>query len=213
LHSSKVGLAQARGESVYLKMKYRQEVVNTELAKILKEYGLTAEPEIITRRKKKPDVLVIVGGLKVILEGDITNNPQKLYEAARKRLEDGLADVSISILYPEGINIAGGLEELKDNLKKSRYSGKIFYWGRQGIEEMPLPENSSIKELVEGINRVCSLYIRNDILSEKVKEINNTIRAVAGELTQTTLLSYAPSLKRRLKEALGISEGEEEEDG
>ena len=110
-------------------MQYREEVLNVELAKILREYGFNAEAEVIEHRKM-PDVLIIIGGLKVIIEGRVTKNVAKLNKNTKSRLEEGLADISISVQYPDKINVAQHMDDLIINLRNYLSSISHFIYGR-----------------------------------------------------------------------------------
>ncbi len=196
--------------------KFREEALNVLLAEILQEYNLIAEGETITNRKQ-PDVIVIVGGLKVILEGR-TRNYKSLCRKAKERLESGLADISIALFYPKGLNEAGSQDELREKIRNARYAGKIFYWGSKGIEEMQF-KDSALSDIVEIINHIYDLYIRNNLLIEKISEVEETIRKLVGEGKQTSLsLSfYIPfgdtPIFKELEKVLGIGNEMGDENG
>ncbi len=59
---------------------YRQEVFNVLLAQLLQERGVIAAPENILkagpeRRRKMPDVIVHYQGLRLIIEGEVSDQP------------------------------------------------------------------------------------------------------------------------------------------
>jgi len=69
-------------------MRFREEVINIHFANILERYGLVASPETI-HAKGRPDVLIVIGGLKLIIEGRFMAGPD-LIKDVKKRVEIGL---------------------------------------------------------------------------------------------------------------------------
>lgn len=194
-------------------MKFREEVLNVSLAEILRNYGLAANPEIITS-SKLPDVRIVIGGLKVILEGKTKVARKALEKQARNRLESGLADISIAIHYPKGLNEAENIDKLKNKMRDAQYSGVVYYWSSIGISSIRL-DGKTVTDLVEVINRVFTLYIENDLLRKKIEEVEVGITKLTEEGPKSSLLFYyANAIESKLRKALGISEdnGEEEEE-
>ena len=198
-------------------MKFREEILNTALAQILREYGLAANPEIIISNKL-PDVRIIIGGIKVILEGKIETAKKALQKQTRERLEDGLADISLAIYYRKNLYEAPDADALKRNMQKSTYSGVVYHWGNEGMQHMDF-ESKSVQDLVEILNRIFTLYTKNNLLANKVKEIEEGINRLTGEAGQTSL-SFQTGITEKydawgkLKKVLGIGEeiGEEREE-
>jgi hypothetical protein len=56
-------------------IRYREEVINLRLADILKEMGLKASGEIVSKGKL-PDVMVYVSGIKINIEGRFKTSPE-----------------------------------------------------------------------------------------------------------------------------------------
>jgi hypothetical protein len=191
-------------------VRFREEVLNVNLAQILRRYGLTANPEIITSGKL-PDVRIVAGGLKVILEGKNETQRKVLEKQARKRLEHGLADISIAIYYPNGLNEAENLDALKDKMLETRYSGVVYHWSTTGINQIRL-DRKMVGDLVEILNHVFTLYTTNDLLTNKIKEIEAGITKLTGEGQQTSLLFNTEAVKGKLRKALGIGEEEDSEE-
>ncbi len=193
-------------------VQYREEVLNYILAEILRSYGLTANPEII-EKGRMPDVIILVGGIKVILEGKLAGTGRALKKQAKERLRSGLADISVGVIYPEGANLAESVDELRSGLESSRYDGYVFHWGSEGILEEVF-EDKAIQELVSLLNRVYKLYVRNDILRGKIEDIERIIGNLEGRAQQTSLFFQGTLVEKRLREALGLGDGigkEEEE--
>jgi hypothetical protein len=193
-------------------VKRREEVLNVTIARILTTYGLPAEPEIIVS-EKLPDVRIVIGGLKVILEGKSQPTRRLLEKQARERLETGLADISIALVYPAELFQVGTPGDLDKKMADSKYAGTIYCWSKNGIASNQFNE-LGIKELVELLNHVLAIYIRNDLLATKISEIEAGITKLTGEGQQRSLVFYSKAVEDRLRKALGIGEedGEEEQD-
>ena len=77
-----------------------ESLFNVRLAALLRQQGLRAEAEVQQPGGRRVDVLVDVGGSKVVLEGEIGNRQGALRDA-EARLRQGLADAAIAVCYPE----------------------------------------------------------------------------------------------------------------
>jgi len=86
---------------------YRQEVLNVVLAQLLLQRGVVAAPENmikLAQRRNMPDVIVDYRGLRVAMEGEVSDAPnarEKALKSARRRVEEGLSHIGISIVYPQ----------------------------------------------------------------------------------------------------------------
>jgi hypothetical protein len=87
---------------------YRQEVLNVILAQLLQERGLVSVPEsivraILAKRRRMPDVMVDFFGMRMIIEGEVSDQPgakEQALASARQRVEEGIAHVGVAIVYP-----------------------------------------------------------------------------------------------------------------
>lgn len=187
---------------------FREEVVNTELAGVLSEFGLNALPEIVdmtTGIKKYPDVTIRVEGVKVIIEGrKETYKKAKLMEDAKKRIEEDLADVSIALLYPKKVEESETIEELVKFLKNCRYDGTVYYYdNRSSKEEF---RNISIEELSQILNKVTALIVSQEKLTEYVKEVKEEFAKISKALASTNLFYSNTKVLQIIKELLEIED-------
>lgn len=188
--------------------RFAEPVLNVKLAEILSEYGLEANPEILDDGPgETPDVRIIVGGLKVILEGKLEIRKEKLKRQTKERLTGGLADISIGLLYEEGLNEAQNPDKLRDNMITASYDGWIYYWGDDGVNIHEF-QGLTIDLLAEQINRIYGLYFENNLLQDNIDAINSKIGALAGEGSQVSLFFRGGAVEARLKEVLGLEEEE-----
>lgn len=185
--------------------RFREEVINVQLANALTARGLAANAETI-QSTGRPDVLIYLDGLKLVIEGRAQNRPRaSLEEDAKERVLEGAADISMAIVYPEDLGIALGMAELGSKIEAASYDGVIFSFKEEGITSRSFSE-ARLGELVEVINNVFHLCVRNNVVQEHVKRVEHTIGKVVDQMFVTNLFSNSEALVARLKAALGIEE-------
>lgn len=85
---------------------HRQETLNIALAQILHAEGIITAPESVVRadeRRRLPDIILDYRGLRLMIEGEVNDQleaDQKARQAARRRLEEGLAHIAVGVVYP-----------------------------------------------------------------------------------------------------------------
>ena len=87
-----------------------ESLFNYRLAALLEKQGLEAKGEVKQPGGRRLDVLVEVGGVRVVLEGEIGSHSGALRDA-EARLRQGLAEVAIAVCYPD-------LEDPKSDLRE-----------------------------------------------------------------------------------------------
>src|SRR6266566_670134 len=85
-------------------VRLRQEVLNTIFAELIGARGIEATPErvIMDKGKHMPDILFRYNGLRVVVECEIGKSSQaglKALESAKNRVEEGIADVALGLIY------------------------------------------------------------------------------------------------------------------
>lgn len=88
---------------------YRQEVFNVLLAQLLQERGVISAPESMLRAaeshgRRMPDVLVNFNGLRLMIEGEVADQPDaesKALASASQRVKEGIAHIGVAVVYPE----------------------------------------------------------------------------------------------------------------
>ena len=186
------------------KHRVREEVINVQLAQALAARGLDAVGETISRRGR-PDVLVSLDGVKLIIEGRARDAQPSLFHDARRRVENGMADISMAVLYPDPLYEISEHEDLARRLVTEEFDGAVYYYGPQGIVEHPF-QQVTLQDLGETINAVFDLRVRNDVVREQVANLENTIEAVVGRASATRSFRGSRSLVRKLRAALGVDD-------
>lgn len=184
--------------------KYREEVVNVELAHGLASLGLEANAETV-EGQGFPDVLIYLGGLKLVVEGRIQYQRTSLMEDAQRRIADGLADISMAVLYPPDLKIADSMAGLVSKIESASYSGAVFYYTARGIERQEFT-NASLSQLAEAIRAAFRIRVQNEVVREHVRRVEEAIEAVVRDSAVTDLFSASEALVARLGKALGVGD-------
>lgn len=162
--------------------------LNVTLANLLSKRGLRALGEVKIHKGKvlkKPDVMMVLNAVKIILEGKFKGQRKVLESQCRKRIEDGLCDIAIAVEYKK-TPFAG--ESLEKTLEKMKFEANV-YWvtGNTGWQE-----NIDVNELVKMIRGAYTRAASNDIVGEAVKDLNealdrwfNTISLLGGASVKT----------------------------
>lgn len=187
-------------------MRYREEVINVKLAELLREYGLRADPETI-ERGVLPDVMISLEGIKVNLEGRFADSPQaaNLIEKVKERIKENIADIGVAVYYPKDLREAADLDKLTEKLRTTNLRANIIYYAASGLKKSSIGK-INIGDLVETIQNVFHMIVKNDIIREKVKEVGEIIEKAVILASEEGLFFNSESLIKELKNVLGIKE-------
>lgn len=114
-------------------MSARQEVLNTELARLLCQQGLVALPEQRLKQGKMPDLLLPFRGFYLVIEAEVDDQLQAQDRAWRKaveRVEQGLAHLALALVYP------AALRELPPTASRTRFARPEFA-KTSAIDDLP----------------------------------------------------------------------------
>ena len=102
----------------------REEVPNVYLAELVCGLGIKAAPETIQEGgKHRPDVLMQYSGMRVVIEGKYADAPSaenSVLNDAQKRIDLGVAHISLAVIYPPEIRTTDS-SILKKTLKKTGF--------------------------------------------------------------------------------------------
>jgi type I restriction-modification system DNA methylase subunit len=185
--------------------KYRQEVINIRIADILREMGFGAEGETISSGKL-PDVMVEINGIRVNLEGWFEKKVQEdsILSRCRDRIEKGICNIAIALLYPEDLKEAENDEHLREKIKQNNY--KVFVCSPSKTEGTFLGE-MRIEQIAELLNRLYGEIINADLLNTQINEIKKAIEKACEIASGSNSFFFSSSrVIEDLKEALGIDE-------
>jgi hypothetical protein len=187
--------------------RFREEVLNVELARALERRGLDANAETIVGRGL-PDVLIHLGGLKLVIEGRTSAQRTSLLKDAQARIVSGLADLSVGVLYPPDLSSADSMSSLTQKVEAANYSGSVFHLGQKGIESQEFVE-ASLDQLAETIRGAFRLRVQNDVIRYQVNAVEAAIEKAVSGATVTNLFHASETLVARLSVALGLGPSRE----
>lgn len=195
------------------------------LAELLAESGLKAIGEVVIRRRRMPDVLLDINGIRIIIEGKYPEKRKELVEKAYERIDEGLCDVVMIVEYAK-LEISSNLtaffndvvtqKDIKEALKSAKYNvGFVTYIDRVGLEKW-IPnlrvkrefyENVEFSDLVGYLMSIYDYVIRESFLDPVIKKLEESIFSFAERIL------IADINVDRLKQILELEEsknGEEE---
>ena len=111
------------------KVTHREEVLNVVFAENLARFGVAASPETVNKLKgvSLPDVVFIFRGLRCVVEGkhaDVAQARKKVATQAIERIESGLAQITIAVIYPKELRTTA-FDKLPDRLANSDFEFAI----------------------------------------------------------------------------------------
>jgi hypothetical protein len=213
-------------------MAIRQEVLNVLLAQLLIERGLPAESEQIVNFRQQsrqiPDVIVDFQGLRLAIEGEFASRSRrtlssaenKAIQAALRRVEQGIAHISVALIYPSVLRSIP-FSSLKGELARSSLRFAIITESYQqelslfpGKEPVQFTEGN-IDALAEAIRRAYEQLIRDEVLERAVALIEASmerfITALATQRAATERFKSVLEVKELPEEPEEKEEGKEDE--
>lgn len=186
---------------------FREEVLNVKLAEMLSHDGIFSVPETILAMKggkRLPDVIIgDYWGVRVVLEGRIGADAavEKSLEAdCERRIEEGVAAISIGIVYPPALRNSNW-NQLEERMRSSPLRIRVFYEASQGDWA-----DSDFNGLSAVLRRAYESLVRDDVVKGAVDELRESIEFAA------TKLSLAPGGADRIRSFLMMpSEGDSED--
>ena len=199
-------------------MGLREENLNVVLAGLLEEKGLRALGEVILRkggRKQEPDVLILLNGVRIVIEGKKPGKWDELVQQFQDRLDSNVCDLCVMVEY---VSIGtGNLLLTQSDVKRALLDGRFNIGFLSYIDRASLakwlgvpskPEQYTdvgFDDLLTYLMSTYSRVVREDIVEPAVKRMDEVLGEFATSLSTEVNVS-------RLKEVLEIGEKEGEED-
>jgi hypothetical protein len=176
--------------------RHREESINTQLAILLTRHGVDAEPETIHRSgQQRPDVMFVLGGLRVIIEGKFSDTPDAenvVRGDALKRIQSGICHISVALVYPEALRTVA-MGNLDTTLSTSKLRSMIISETGQTEWLETTPD-----EILASLRRVHEALTKDDIVAESAKRLSERIEGISE------LWIDQPATCDRLSELLGM---------
>jgi hypothetical protein len=176
--------------------RHREEVLNTILAEVIVARGMNADPETIRRSgAHRPDVYVAFRGMRLGLEGkvgDVANARSLVVADSVNRVDAGLTQMSIAVVYPESLRTAA-FEQLAHEMSHANFDFCICT--ETGVGEW---RNGSIDTILTELRRAHDALATDDIVRQAAESLSVYLQDVA------TVFQESPATCDRLVDLLGI---------
>jgi hypothetical protein len=176
---------------------------------------LEADAETI-QAKGRPDVLVSLNGIKLVVEGRHHKQGAALRVDAKTRIQKGIGEISLAVEYNDAL-YEGGTAALQKKIENTQFDGSIFYFASSSIQEKPFTD-TSLEELSLLIRSAFLVIVQNDVVRQQVSAVEKAIEEAVVLATTTNLFFKSNTVREKLKAALAIDlskkkkeNGEEEE--
>lgn len=176
--------------------RHREEVINTQLAVLLSRYGVHADAEVILQRgKSRPDVLFVLRGLRVTIEGkfaDHSNAQDAVLGDAQSRVRAGIAHVAAAVVYDETLRSAP-TDQLLDQLDRATLSYCI-------VSEFGITDwyQGTPAALMDSLRRAQDVLVEEDIVAKTARSLADRLDGIAQ------LWIGQPGVCDRLSQILGV---------
>ncbi len=190
--------------------------LNVMLAELLSESGIKALGEVIIRRKK-PDIVIDINGIRIIIEGKYPGKREELLREAEKRINEDLCEIVMMVEYKH-LPIAN-LDVNQKEIKKALRNGKFnvafkTYLDSKGLEkwikelrgEPKFYEDVDFQDLVALLMEAYELLISERIINTVIEDLDKKITNFSMRAKGTVPVNWLKSVLE-----LGESEQNEEE--
>lgn len=159
---------------------FRQEVLNVKLAELLAQRGLVALPEQ-RLPQALPDVLVVFRGLRLNIEGEISDQvgaERKAWGKASHRVERDIAHIAVALLYPPHLR-REPLENLPHALERTTLKFAVCI---PPIPETPRWLEGDIDTLCQVLQTACEQLASEDAVQKAATFLREAIQFPSLEM-------------------------------
>jgi len=187
-----------------------EETLNVVLAQLLLRRGLRSlgEARIHGMGLRKPDVFMVVNGVKVILEGKYRKLgvKEELGAKCKERIDEGLCEICISVEYPQLSFRAlyPSMDDVEKSLLSSKVESNVVWISAEGSRESGWML-VGIDELATLVRNSYTSIVSEDMLGKAVASLAGALNMVAEKVVQ---LPNVDVLVTRVKNAMGLQEVE-----
>jgi len=185
-----------------------EETLNVVLARLLLRRGLRSlgEARIHGLGIRKPDVFMVVNGVKVILEGKYrrVGVKEELGEKCRERIDEGLCEICISVEYPQlsFSSLFPNMDDVEKSLLTTKMESNVVWISAEGSRESGWM-SVGIDDLATLVRNSYTSIVTEDMLGKAVASLASTLNRVAEKVVQ---IPNVDVLVMRVKNAMGLQE-------
>jgi hypothetical protein len=190
----------------FLPVDITEPTLNVVLAHLLRRRELLALGEVVVHRQakgvgKRPDVLLTVNGVKVIVEGKFASSGIEsiLEKQCIERIEDGLCEICIGVIYSkmQPTTLTVTMKEVESMLLKSRFQALVSYVAPPEFEQLgldyvqsPVPpglkqmgwHEVDINQLADLVRASYTSVVSEDILGKAVESFASALQRAVEKL-------------------------------
>jgi len=187
-----------------------EETLNVVLAQLLLKRSLRAlgEARIPNIGVRKPDVFILVNGVKVILEGKYkrAGARKELEKKCQQRIDEGLCEICVSVEYPFTFDnfLSPTMDDVENMLLTRDMDVNVSWLSAEGIKRTGWM-SVGIDELANLIRISYTSIVGEDILGPAVESLKKTIEEATERLLR---ISNVETLAERVREAMGLHSAE-----
>ena len=187
-----------------------EETLNVVLAQLLLRRGLRSlgEARIHGIGLRKPDVFMVVNGVKVILEGKYRKLgvKEELEAKCEERIDEGLCEICISVEYPQLSFRAlyPNMDDVERSLLSSKVESNVVWISAEGSRESGWMQ-VDVDELATLVRNSYTSIVSEDMLGKAVVSLASALNMVSEKVVQ---LPNVDVLVTRVKNAMGLQEVE-----
>lgn len=156
----------------------REEVIDTQLAILVSRLGVLADAETIhLHGRYRPDVLFLLRGLRVVIEGKFVDHPSVeriVLEDARNRVRNGVAHIAAAAIYPLKLRTTTTTRIL-DVLEHSSLKYRVV---SEGGESDNWYEGTPAA-LMDSLRRAQESLTKDDIVEQTAKSLSMQLETVS----------------------------------
>lgn len=184
----------------FLPVDITEPTLNVILADLLRRRELQALGEVIIHRQakgvgKKPDVLLTVNSVKVIIEGKFAAQGIEsiLEKQCIDRIEDGLCEICIGIIYSKMplTSLTPTMKEVEAKLLKSKFQALVTYVAPAEMEH--LTSDSTLSGVPPGLKKTGWYEVDINQLSTLVRSSYTSV--VSEDILGKAVESFASALQ------------------
>ena len=180
------------------KIKVREEVISSFLAKIVSGFDEVANTEtILSRAQHRPDVLFQLRGLRVIIEskiGDSQSAAEIALNDAMERVLTNIAHIAVAIVYPRSLAHTA-TSKIRSKLKKTKLKYCVISENSTSTEWT----TGTPAEMMESICLAQELLVKNVLVEKTASRLSNHLEKIA------TLWKENTDTCENLAELLGMN--------
>lgn len=168
------------------------------------------KPELATKIKK-PDVLLSVSGVKVIIEGkfEAPGVAAQLEAQCLERIEEGLCEICLAVQYPmfNFTTLSPTMEDVEVKLSKAKFLAWAAYVSSPQVKKMGWSQ-VTLNQLAEVIRSSYTSVVSEDIVGTAVESLSTALEQGAQALIAS---SEASVLAQKTAAAMELPGGTPEQ--